>query len=135
MKSLSKHAEAVFRAAMARCGEAGHCKIDGRPGTFMALCVERIGTVDYYGAIFPLWSFAHYGEQNGDAMRDPDVVMMDGDKLGLYPVSFRNDYLGVDNESLVYEDGRVTGHRPKMQASITSFCATWARNLKDQQGL
>ena len=134
MKALSKRAEAVFRAAMARCGEDGHCKIDGRPGTFMALCVERIGEVHWGGSVFPLWSFAHYGEQNGDAMRDPDVVMLEAG-TGLYPVSFRNDYLGVDNESLVYEDGKVSGCRLKMQASITSFCATWAGNLKDQQGL
>ena len=134
MKAVSKQAEAVFRAAMAGCGEAGHCKIDGRPGTFMALCVERIGEVNYGGAQFSLWSFAHYGEQNGDAMRDPDVVMLEAG-TGLYPVSFRNDYLGVDDESLVYEDGKASGYRFKMQASITSFCNTWAGNLKDQQGL
>jgi len=135
MKALSKRAEAVFRAAMAECSISGSCKLNLRPGTFMALCVERIGEVNYGGAVLPLWSFAHYGEQNGDLMRDPDVVMMDSGAAGLYPMSFRNDYLGVDNESLVYEDGKASGCRLKMQASITSFCATWAGNLKDQQGL
>ena len=135
MKALSKRAEAVFRAAMAECSISGSCKLNLRPGTFMALCVERIGEVNYGGAVLPLWSFAHYGEQNGDLMRDPDVVMMDSGAAGLYPMSFRNDYLGVDNESLVYEDGRASGCRLWMQASITSFCVTWAGNLKEQQGL
>lgn len=135
MKALSKRAEAVFRAAMAECSISGSCKLNLRPGTFMALCVERIGEVNYGGAVLPLWSFAHYGEQNGDLMRDPDVVMMDSGAAGLYPMSFRNDYLGVDNESLVYEDGKVSGCRLKMQGSITSFCVTWAGNLKEQQGL
>ena len=135
MKALSKRAEAVFRAAMAECSISGSCKLNLRPGTFMALCVERIGQVNYSGAVYPMWSFAHYGEQNGDLMRDPDVVMMDSGAAGLYPMSFRNDYLGVDNESLVYEDGKASGCRLKMQGSITSFCVTWAGNLKDQQGL
>jgi hypothetical protein len=138
MKALSKEAELIFRVAMARCGtgSGASCKIDQAPGRYIALCVEQIGSVDYCGTVFPLWSFAHYGEQNGDAMRDPDVVMMDAGLQGLFPVSWQNDYVGMDDDCLVYDDsGRATGYRVKTQADLAAFCGMWAGNLREQQGL
>lgn len=145
MKSLTKTAQKVFAAAIARLGEGQHVKIDAAAGTYMALVVEQIGTTRYAGpradgkpaTVYPVYSFAHYGEQNGDAMRDPDVTMMRCPSTGdLYPITFRNDWIGKSDEALVYDDnGYIRGHRPKMQASITSFCTTWAANLKHQQGL
>ncbi len=39
-------------------------------------------------------SICHYGEQNGDLMRDPEVVFkVQGHEV--LPLSFRNDYAGV----------------------------------------
>jgi len=138
MKPLNKSAEKVFRSAIAKLGEGTHVKIDNSEGTYMPLVVERIGSVAFASTPdkpFKLYSFAHYGEQNGDAMRDPDVVMLDS-PAGLFPVSFRNDYVGVDNEALGYDaNGNITGFRNRMQADIVSFCNTWAKNLKDQQDL
>lgn len=42
------------------------------PG-YMDLCIEALGYNDHEGR--PVYSVAHYGEQNGDLMRDPDVTM------------------------------------------------------------
>lgn len=97
---------------------------------YMALCIEHIGTGPHG---LPMISVAHYGEQNGDAMRDPDMVFeVGGDLVGWSPVSFRNDYLGLEQEA-AWKDahGRVL-IRPKLVADLKRFAATWDRNLRQQ---
>jgi len=56
----------------------GLTRLQGNPirlesGGFMPLCIEAIGTGPRG---LPMISVAHYGEQNGDAMRDPDMVFV-----------------------------------------------------------
>ena len=118
---------------MAKMDENGYAKIGQDGDTFLPLVVERAGLVQ--GAIKgDLVSFAHYVEQNGDLCRDPDVVMLDtGGRL--YPIRYRLDLLGVDNDALEYDDqGQITGrYRVKMQADICAFCAIWAKNLIEQR--
>ena len=129
MKAVSKKAEHVFRAAIARipAGETS-VKIDAGGG-YMALHVECIGH-NKHGAIY---SFAHYGEQNGDLMRDPDVMMLDAATgQGLFPMSYRNDYAGVDNEYVMFTETGMSFH-PKQQADLAKFCNDWAGNLAEQQ--
>ncbi len=140
MKTLTKTAESVFRAAMARALETGQAKIHDNTIS-MALCVVMFGHIPTAQSRkgdalpFPLWSFAHYYEQEGDLMRDPDITMVDT-PAGLMPISYRNDGLGIDNTYVEYaDDGTIRGFYPAKQADLTAFCNTWARNLKDQQGL
>ena len=133
MQALNEKAEAIFHKlteGMVKVGD--HRKWDNASGTFMAVCIEVIGRT----GLGPLVSVAHYYEQNGDAMRDPDVVMIDAPG-GLFPVSYRQDGLGINQDSVTYDenDGHINGVRVKMQVDIASFCGTWARNLKDKQGL
>jgi len=99
----------------------------------MPLCVEMIGT-DYKGD--QLVSLCHYGEQNGDAMRDPDIVYEiqshESGDLAL-PTSFRNDYAGLNQEVFDYgADGKPTGVRAKLQKELIAFSATWFKNLNEQ---
>ncbi|MBS0155196.1 MAG: hypothetical protein JSS38_11410, partial [Nitrospira sp.] len=64
------------------------------PG-YLPLSVEEIGCS---GDGYRLVSLCHYGEQNGDLMRDPDIVFLFHnvpDGMAAEPVSFRNDYLGI----------------------------------------
>jgi hypothetical protein len=141
MKALSKTAAAIFQEAINRipAGETSICLDAGdqeHGGAVMALHVERIGA-NRYGK---LYSFAHYYVQNGDAMRDPDVVMLQSDGISgtdaFFPISYRQDGLGMFREYVVFNDegtGWRIARRP--QADLASFCATWARNLKEQQGL
>lgn len=143
MKALSKTAAAVFQTAVeAIPADAQSTTIDNAPGRYMALHVEHIGG-NHYGE---LYSFAHYYEQNGDLMRDPDVVMLrsepmpDGRCLGtpgqFFPLSYRQDGLGIDREYVVFShDGPGWSINRRWQADLASFCAGWARTLQDQQGL
>jgi len=105
---------------------------------FMPLCIEAIGTGPRG---LPMISVAHYGEQNGDAMRDPDMVFevdpSDDPKTGWrsgnwHLVSFRNDYVGVDQEAaFTGEDGRCM-IRPRLVRELKAFARIWNRNLNEQ---
>lgn len=70
------------------------------PG-YMDLCIEALGYNDHEGR--PVYSVAHYGEQNGDLMRDPDVTMgVDRETGTVEPLTYQNDYIGRYWE--VYKD-------------------------------
>jgi hypothetical protein len=97
----------------------------------MAACVEIIGRT----SLGPLVSVAHYYEQNGDLMRDPDVVFVIGTDEHVYPISYRQDGLGIDQEAAYVEDGQWKV-KTKMQADIAAFCNdTWFPNINEQQQL
>lgn len=120
-------------------------KIDNSEGVFMAVHVECIGIV----GDGRLYSVAHYFKQNGDMMRDPDVVFFQVDTfkegypehsrdefpVEYYPVSFEQSSMGLYQEAIVFCSDGIEGVRPKMQKSITSFCNDWMRNIKEQQGI
>jgi hypothetical protein len=78
-----------------------------------------------------LVSVAHYGEQNGDLMRDPEIVfeVVAG---GWQPVSIQQDYLGSYREAVfVGADGKVY-IRPAEVRDIQAFARIWDRNTKYQ---
>ena len=78
-------AEAIFRKLTEGLVKVGdHRKINNAPGSFMAVSIEIIGR----SGLGPLVSVAHYYEQNGDLMRDPDVVFLIGADQHAYPISF-----------------------------------------------
>ena len=100
---------------------------------YIPLSVEEIGSS---GDGYRLVSLCHYGEQNGDLMRDPDIVFLFHnlpDGLAAEPVSFRNDYLGIAQDVYRYDEGgRRTHVLPTLQQDLTEFAESWFANLKDQ---
>lgn len=102
------------------------------PG-FMPLSVEDIGRS---GEGNRLVSLCHYGEQNGDLMRDPDIVFMFHDLpdgRAAEPVSFRNDYMATCQEVYMYDEaGKRTHVVPRLKRELKNFCRTWFANLHEQ---
>ncbi|WHZ29329.1 MAG: hypothetical protein OJF51_004131 [Nitrospira sp.] len=100
---------------------------------YMPLSVEKIG-VSQDG--HRLVSLCQYGEQNGDLMRDCDVVFMVTNLLGdaaAEPVSFRKDYLGLSQEVYRYDKtGRRTHVVPRLKQDLTAFAESWFANLRGQ---
>lgn len=100
---------------------------------FMPLSIEDIGKS---GDGNRLVSLCHYGEQNGDLMRDPDIVFMFHDLpdgLAAEPVSFRNDYMGLCQEVYRYDDdGKRTHVVPRLKRELQEFSISWFRNLHQQ---
>jgi hypothetical protein len=131
MKALDDKAESVFHKlteGMVKVGD--HHKWDNAGGSFMPVCIE---VIDKTG-LGLLVSVAHYYEQNSDLMRDPDVVFLIGADKHVYPISYRQDNLGLYQEAAVLEDG-LWKVRQKLQADICRFCNQWLRTIKDQQNL
>jgi len=108
---------------------AVHIAVSG----YMPLSVEEIGSS---GDGYRLVSLCQYGEQNGDLMRDPDIVFLFHnlpDGVAAEPVSFRNDYLGIVQEVYRYdESGKRTHVLPTLKQDLTKFAESWFANLKDQ---
>ena len=102
------------------------------PG-YMPLSVEEIG-VSQDGR--RLVSLCHYGEQNGDLMRDPDIVFLFynlPEGVAAEPVSFRNDYLGLSQEVYRYDEtGRRTHVVSSMKQDLKEFARVWFVTLRDQ---
>jgi hypothetical protein len=97
------------------------------PG-FMRLVIEFIGRGPRGG---DLVSVAHYTQQNGDPMRDPEIVfeVMAGE---WHPVSIQQDFVGSYREVVsVQEDGTVQVHAAEVR-DIQVFARLWDRNLKHQ---
>ena len=67
-------------------------------------------------------SVCHYGEQNGDLMRDPEILfLVNGTKE--IPEYFRNDYTGIEHFNI---------HKTPQLAEIESFVVQWVKNLTAQ---
>jgi Domain of unknown function (DUF6908) len=100
---------------------------------YLTLVIEHIGNVAPGG--FPAISVAHYGELNGDPMRDPEMCFhLEIDQWGkmrMFPYSFRNDYVGVDRTSKWEEDKKVFVHRGRYSDDL-DFALVWNRNIGDQ---
>lgn len=97
---------------------------------YMRLVIEYIGTGP---RDLPHVSVCHYGEQNGDLMRDPDMtfeIATDGRWL---PVSFRNDYVGRDDEAIWKDENGTALCRPRLVMELQSFARIWDKNI-DRQG-
>ena len=72
-------------------------------------------------------SVTHYGELNGDLMKDPDMeVILGPDGTWVRPVSFQNDYAGVYHE--VRDDRDAL-----LEADLAEFFGSWMDNLKWQR--
>lgn len=98
---------------------------------YMPLSIEAIGTSADGNRLI---SLCHYGEQNGDLMRDPEMVFeVHSATAAAEPLSFQNDYMGMLQEVYRYdESGKKTHVNVKLKQELKSFARTWFKNLKDQ---
>jgi hypothetical protein len=99
---------------------------------FMLLVIESLGERGPNG--HRALSTAHYGEQNGDAMRDPEIcaeIVMENGAAKLWPNYFGNDYAGVERRNRRDADGSMTC-QPRETHDLESFMEMWDANLEDQ---
>lgn len=97
-------------------------------GGLMPLVMEYLHYNDYKGR--PVYSMAHYGEQNGDLMRDPDLVFsVDWEAGTVEPMSFRNDYMGVYQEVYIERDGKHL-YSQRLRVDLDEFLYQWMANIE-----
>jgi hypothetical protein len=116
-------------------GLAGSSYIPIKNEPWMRLVIEVLAESGPNGV--PVVSVCHYGEQNSDLMRDPEVlfeaVINHGLLQELRPFYFRNDYVGIERWArqrshcgeLICNSGQIR--------ELEQFAQLWDRNL-DQQG-
>ena len=102
------------------------------PG-YLPLSVEEIGTSRDGQRLV---SLCQYGDQNGDLMRDPDIVFLFHnvpDGAAAEPVSFRNDYLGIVQDVYRYDEtGRRTHVVSSLKQDLKEFARAWFVTLREQ---
>jgi hypothetical protein len=131
MKCLSKAASAVMDTLTQGLNLGDHRKIDNCEGAFMPVCVQHMAQTE----LGPLFSIAHYYEQNGDLMRDPEMIFLKQNGK-YYPVSFQQDGgLGFYQEAIEIQRCRVLRYYPPILDEQASFAAMWMKNIREQQRL
>jgi hypothetical protein len=130
IKPLSPSALSVFRVLTEGIAKLGdHRKFDNGGTSIMPAVVEAVGKTPQ-GAL--IVSIAHYYEQNGDLMADPEVTFVVARDEFVFPISYKQDGLGIDREYVRWEGERVFWNL-KAQNDLASFCTNWMRNIKEQQ--
>jgi hypothetical protein len=108
-----------------------YLRIENPP--YMALVIEAASEPGPLG--FTAISVAHYGEQNGDLMRDPEMCFElskpIGSKLTLDPFYWRNDYLGVEQWSRAIVRGDYVALL-ELHKQHELFAADWDNVLRLQ---
>ena len=101
-----------------------YLKIENPP--CMALVIEAVDESGPCG--LPAISVCHYGEQNGDLMRDPEMCFELGHagEAHLNPFYYRNDYLGVEQWSRTIERDH------SLHDQHERFAKQWDNNLRLQ---
>lgn len=111
--------------------ENSHTKIDNnKPDSgIMAVIVEWIGDCKR-GDVF---SIAHYYEQNGDLVADPEMTFLKMKDGRYYPLSYKLDSLGVYREGVVWDDSEPLYLNAREQRDEAIFAGTWMKNIQWQQ--
>ena len=109
-----------------------YLRLENEP--YMRLVIEMIGG-PYPNGAYEV-SVAHYSEQNGDAMRDPEITFLvtPGEQGATWtPLTFENSYLGC--YQVVAEataDGLVRVKDAHMAQDLRQFASQWDLNIKRQ---
>jgi hypothetical protein len=106
-----------------------YLKIENPP--YMALFIEATDESGPCG--LPAISVCHYGEQNGDLMRDPEMCFELGLIGGAHLNAFywRNDYAGIEQWSRFIRDGHYVFHTA-LHNEHERFAKLWDNNLRLQ---
>jgi hypothetical protein len=116
-----------FEAVRAR-----YLRLENPP--FMRLVIEVIGG-PYPNGAYEV-SVAHYAEQNGDAMRDPEITFLIGPAeqgTTWTPLTFENSYMGAwQVAATVTSDGRLNVRNSRLQRDLRVFANQWDLNLMEQ---
>ena len=108
-----------------------YLKVENAP--YMALVIEATPEPGPLG--LPAISVAHYGKQNGDSMRDPEMCFElshpVGGSLTLDPFYWRNDYVGIEEWSREVVNGYYYALLD-LHERHRSFARMWDNNLRLQ---
>lgn len=99
-----------------------------RNGAFMPAFVECIGPDTF--------SVAHYYEQNGDLVQDPEVEFFRAPTGAWVPLSIHHGALGIRRVAVELGDnGQPSAYRPRQLRELCNFACMWLKNIREQQDI
>lgn len=133
MKHLSKTATTIFNKCINGLKEPGeHRRIGDADAGFMPLIVECVET----WGLGKIYSLAHYTEQNGDLMSDPEMTFLVGRDGQVFPLTYRNDFTGIAQVAAEPNDiGNGVRFNARLQTELCTFATQWINNINEQQDL
>lgn len=138
MKKINKEATKTLEKIARGLKVGERTIVDNTKGAFMPVHIEVIGRVEGVPGTGRLISIAHYYEQNGDLVTDPEMVFIESKEangeIAYYPVSWEMGGIKYER-SVDIDEGRISGVRPKLQRQHAIFAGKWLDNIKSQQRL
>jgi hypothetical protein len=111
-----------------------HLRIENPP--YLPLVIEALPGLGPLG--YPAVSVAHYGDLNGDPMRDPEMCFelskLPLAALELVPYYWRNDYVGIEQYSRRLDGGNYVFVR-ELYVEHKQFAWRWDSTLRVQRYL
>lgn len=130
LKPASKSAAKVLDTLVAGLTEPGQArKVDNTGGAFMPVHVECVGRNEH-GIVFAV---AHYFEQNGDLIADPEMEILRDETGAWLPMSIVMARGG--KRALVIAEGGTVRVNEREYHSQLRFLSIWMKNIKSQQRL
>lgn len=140
MKQLNEQATRIFCRLIKRLEGRQHNKYLSEG--FMPLSMERLEeNILTPAGVGTTYSLCHYYKQNGDLMRDPEMVFIVVDNrknekdikdVHIYPQLYQLDSLGLYEESISIEYGQIKSFIKRWQAAHCRFGNQWLRNIQMQ---
>ena len=97
-------------------------------GMHLPLAFEYLHYKDYKGR--PVFSMTHWGELNGDAMRDPDITFsVDYEAKTVEPMTFQNDYLGIYQEVYI-KKGETWLYSQRLRSDLDQHIYEWLNMIE-----
>jgi hypothetical protein len=124
MKKLTKASAKTLDTMIDGIAVGDARTIDNKTG-FMAVHVDRLSRNCY--------SIAHYYEQNGDLVPDPDLVVWRAETGDYVPVSLQLSS-GHYSLALRLENDQPVAFAPALCRELASFANMMVKNIKAQQG-
>lgn len=137
LKHINRDSARILHTLFTHANNAGgSTRIDNTNNTFMPVSLEILPAIGPFQRI----SVAHYYEQNGDLMADPEMVFAFHKEVPIlvFPEYFRQDGIfGRETELMHYDNGRsITRFMPRAQLEAARFAGgLWLPNIKRQQRL
>jgi hypothetical protein len=125
MKPVNKESKQVIEKLVSMMKD-GYLKLDNSGGVYMPVVVEQLSGNQV--------SFAHYGEQNGDLMADPEMIFWKH-KGEWFPVYYLNHWAGAEIWSVQFQNDEPVKINKALQRDQADFANLWMMNIKEQQEL
>lgn len=135
MKSLNKNATIIIQKLLACINNPKYARTMGKyakinNSNYSPVSVEKLMDIPTFDTHFVI---SHTTVLNGDLMRDPEMEFVTRNGK-YYPITYRQDYLGIMQEALIYTNDRTPiKYRPDLMRDLAEFANEWMLNIEQQQ--